>query len=107
MACTCGMQITISNFYFKIKANPLDYNYPALSEGLFHKIIAFSGSPSTPFLHNDRKPVCYGRAFAKKVLEDQLKGYGSFTDQDLLEMLKDVPSKIIGEYMTLFKDWDT
>ena len=45
-----------------------------LTQGLFQKIIAFSGSPSTPFLHNDRTPDCYGRAFAKKVLEDQIKG---------------------------------
>ena len=91
---------TVFLFHTKIKPS-------LISSGLFHKIIAFSGSPSTPFLHNDRAPVCYGRAFAKKLLEDQLKGYDSVTDEELLEMLKHVPTKIIGKNMTLFKDWDS
>ena len=41
------------------------------------------------------------------MLENQLKEHTSVNDEDLLEMLKDVPSQIIGEHMTLFKDWDT
>ena len=44
-----------------------------LSQGLFHKIIATSGSPSTPFGHLDRKPHCYGRAFARHLLRKKLK----------------------------------
>ena len=43
-----------------------------LSQGLFHKIIALSGSPSCPFLHMDRKPECYGRAFANHILKKKL-----------------------------------
>ena len=78
-----------------------------LSQGLFQKIIAFSGSPSTPFLHNDRKPDCYGRAFARRVLGNKISGKNSISDEELLEMLKEVPANIIGENMTLFKDWDT
>ena len=36
-----------------------------LSKGLFHKVIAFSGSATTPFLHNDRESAIYARTFAK------------------------------------------
>ena len=35
------------------------------SRGLFHKVIAMSGSGSTPFMHNDRTPAMYAEALAK------------------------------------------
>ena len=105
--CSLFFSLTINFFHIKYKEPALKYIVSWFFPGLFHKIIAFSGSPSTPFLHNDRKSVCYGRAFAKKVLENQLKEHTSVNDEELLEMLKDVPSQIIGEHMTLFKDWDT
>ena len=77
-----------------------------LSRGLFHKIIAASGSPSTPFLHLDRKPNCYGRAFAKHLLRKKIKQINNINDEKLLKMLKELPAKTIVESTTLFKDWD-
>ena len=35
------------------------------SRGLFHKVIAQSGSGSTPFMHKDRSPAVYAEAMAK------------------------------------------
>ena len=35
------------------------------SRGLFHKVIAMSGSGSTPFMHNDRTPAMYAEALAQ------------------------------------------
>ena len=80
-----------------------------LSQGLFHKIIALSGSPSSPFLHNDRKPTSYARAFAKHVLKKKLLNWNcmdTISDDRLLEMMKTIPAKVIGENSILFKDWD-
>ena len=76
-----------------------------LSQGLFHKIIATSGSPSTPFGHLDRKPNCYGRAFARHLLRKKLKNK-KITDEKLLKMLKEMPSKTIIRNTTVFKDFD-
>jgi len=76
-----------------------------LSRGLFHKIIAASGSPSTPFLHLDRKPQCYGRAFANHLVRKKLKKT-EINDDKLLQMLKEMTAKTIVESTTLFKDWD-
>ena len=77
-----------------------------LSRGLFHKIIASSGSPSTPFLHLDRKPNCYGRAFARHLLRKKSRQTNDVNDEKLLKMLKEVSAKTIVEGTTLFKDWD-
>ena len=80
-----------------------------LSQGLFNKIIALSGSPSSPFLHNDRKPTSYARAFAKHVLKKKLLNWNcmdTISDDRLLEMMKTIPAKVIGENSILFKDWD-
>ncbi len=38
-----------------------------VSRGLFHRVIAMSGSGSTLFMHNDRRPAIYAEAFAKKL----------------------------------------
>ena len=77
------------------------------SKGLFHKIIACSGSPSTPFLHMDRQPEKYGRIFAKNILSKKiLQNQKSVSDEMMLKMLKDVPAKTLIEGTTLFKDWD-
>jgi carboxylesterase type B len=38
-----------------------------LSRGLFHKMIAMSGSASTPFMRNDRKPSVFAEAMAKQL----------------------------------------
>ena len=76
-----------------------------LSQGLFHKIIALSGSASSPFLHNDRKPNSYARAFAKHLLKKKLinRMDDTISDDELLEMMKTIPAKTIAENSVLFK----
>ena len=32
-----------------------------LSRGLFHRLVALSGTPSSTFLHTDRRPAVYAR----------------------------------------------
>ena len=79
-----------------------------LSQGLFHKIISFSGTPSTPFLHIDRKPNCYARTFSKHLLRKKLtsKESNDISDEDLLNRMRDVSAKTITENSCFFKDWD-
>ena len=77
-----------------------------LSKGLFHKIIATSGSASTPFLHLDRQPEAYGRAFAKHILGKKICQNKSADDETMLKMLRDLSVRSIVEHTTLFKDWD-
>ena len=72
-----------------------------LSKGLFHKVVALSGSASTPFLHNDRKPALYARRFAKE--------FGLNSDapaKTLVEQLQIFSEKEIVKKTTVFKDWD-
>ena len=76
-----------------------------LSQGLFHKIMAFSGTASTPFLHQDRKPQHYGRAFAQHLVRKKNQGK-NLTDDELLKKLKELPVKTIVSHTALFKDWD-
>ena len=77
-----------------------------LSQGLFHKIIAFSGTATTPFLHQDRKPQQYGRTFAQCLIHKKNHVTKNFTDEELLKKLKEVPVKTIVSHTPLFKDWD-
>ena len=79
-----------------------------LSQGLFHKIISFSGTPSTPFLHFDRKPNCYARTFSKHLLRKKLtsKESNDISDEELLNRMRDVSAKTITENSCFFKDWD-
>ncbi|TRY70685.1 hypothetical protein TCAL_10027 [Tigriopus californicus] len=72
-----------------------------LSRGLFHKVIALSGSGSTPFLHNDRKPSIYAKAMVKALGIDP-----KLPNSDILLALQALPVKAIMEKSTLFKDWD-
>ena len=72
-----------------------------LSKGLFHKVVALSGSATTPFLHNDRESSIYARTFAKS--------FGlnvNDTAQNLVhELQKKSEAEIVKKTM-LFKDWD-
>lgn len=80
-----------------------------LSQGLFHKLIAMSGSPSTPFLHNDRKSIHYSKALANHLLKKKLAKKPPAASDDheaILTMLKQLPAKTIVEATCLFKDWD-
>ena len=69
-----------------------------LSQGLFHKIIALSGSATSSFLHNDRKPNSYARAFAKHLFKKKLinRNIDTISDEELLQMMKNIPAKTIG-----------
>lgn len=64
-------------------------------------MIVMSSSASTPFLHNDRKPSIYARAFAK-----ELGANPEDTDENILDFLRSLPAKTIVEKTILFKDWD-
>ena len=85
-----------------------------LSKGLFHKIVAMSGSPSTPFLHNDRKSKHYAEAMAKHLLRKKFSKSrskeGGIMDnnnkEDIIKALRDLPGKTVIEASILFKDWD-
>ena len=54
----------------------------------------------------DRKPNCYGRAFARHLLRKKSRQTNDVNDEKLLKMLKEVSAKTIVEGTTLFKDWD-
>ena len=73
-----------------------------LSQGLFHKVIALSGTGSTPFLHQDRKPQHYGRALAHHLITNSQ----NYTDEDLIIKLRQLPAKNLAANVALFKDWD-
>eukprot|EP00095_Tigriopus_kingsejongensis_P006873 maker-scaffold605_size125465-snap-gene-0.25 protein:Tk06873 transcript:maker-scaffold605_size125465-snap-gene-0.25-mRNA-1 annotation:"esterase fe4" len=72
-----------------------------MSRGFFHKVIALSGCASTSFLHNDRAPSVYGKAFARALGIDVAQ-----SESDILECLQKVPIKSIMDKSTVFKDWD-
>ena len=78
----------------------LHYTSP-LSRGLFHKVIALSGSATTPFMHNDRQPSMYARKLAQSFgsnIED--------SQQNLIEKLQAIPAEKLCTQTLLFKDWD-
>ena len=72
------------------------------SKGLFHKVIALSGTCSSSLLLNDRTPRTYACAVAQKL------GYkGDLSSPDLvLEFLQQQPAVDILKQSTLFLDWD-
>lgn len=71
-----------------------------LSKGLFHRMIALSGSGSSPFVQNDRRPSIYGRTFASKF------GIGfEESDEEALRKLRKLSAKSIVGQTTLFKDF--
>ena len=72
-----------------------------LSRGLFHKVIALSGSATTPFLHNDRKPSVYARSFAQSL---GLNYEDSATN--LVKELQTLRAKDLVKKCMVFKDWD-
>jgi hypothetical protein len=61
-------------------------------------VIAMSGSAGTPFLHSDRRPSVYARAFAK-----QFGAKSCDTDEEVLQLMRSVPGKSIVHKTTLFK----
>ena len=73
-----------------------------LSKGLFHKVITFSGSGSTPFLHNDRDSTIYARTFAKSFGVDIEE-----SAENILKELKKVSVTKIVKKTLLFQNWDS
>jgi len=72
-----------------------------ISKGLFHKIIALSGTCSNALLHNDRRPRTYGNALAKKL------GYeGEMKPELVLEFLQKQNAIDILKQSIMFLDWD-
>ena len=71
------------------------------SAGLFHRVVALSGTPSNPLLHLSRKPAVYARTFAKRLGCDE-----SLDDVGVLNFLQSVPAKRILKHGLAFKDWD-
>lgn len=71
------------------------------SRGLFHKVIAMSGSGSTPFMHNDRSPALYAEALAQ-----HLGAKPDSTRDEKLKHLRSMPARDIARSSLLFKNWD-
>ena len=72
-----------------------------ISGGLFHKIIALSGTSSSVLLHNDRTPKTYANALARKL------GYnGEMRPDMVLEFLQKQKAINILKGSIMFLDWD-
>ena len=73
-----------------------------VSRGLYHRVIALSGSQASAIMHNDRAPRSYALALALKL------GYsGDQTDnKSLLTFLQSLPAVDIVKASIMFKDWD-
>jgi len=72
-----------------------------VSRGLFHRMIALSGTPSSVFLHTDRRPRLYALEVAKAL------GCEDTDDLDkVLVSLQQQDAKRILAVSTLFTDWD-
>ena len=71
------------------------------SANLFHRVVALSGTPSNPLLHQSRKPAVYARAFAKR-----LGCQEGADDETVLKFLQSLTAKQILKNGLIFKDWD-
>ena len=73
-----------------------------LSRGLFHRVIALSGTMGSTFMHKDRSPRCYAVALASRL------GYsGDKKDErSLLSFLQRQSASAIVRAATMFLDWD-
>ena len=71
------------------------------SAGLFHRVVALSGTPNNLLLNQSRQPRVYARAFAEKL--------GCEKDAEaeaVVEYLQGIkPSKLLKEF-SMFLDWD-
>ena len=73
-----------------------------LSSGLFHRVIALSGTFSNTLLHNDRRPRNYALSLATRL------GYTSDQshNQDILKFLQKQKAVDIVKASIMFLDWD-
>jgi len=72
-----------------------------ISRGLFHKLIALSGTSSSVLLHNSRTPRTYAYALA-----EQLGYTGDKQPQHVLEFLQKQKAIDILKKSIMFLDWD-
>ena len=72
------------------------------SDGLFHRVIALSGTMTNVLMHNDRRPRTYALALSLKL------GYcGDREDSDkMLTFLQTRSALEIIKASVMFKDWD-
>ena len=71
------------------------------SKGLFHRVIALSGTPSNLLLHNDRKPAVYARSFAS-----QFGCPEDASSEEVLMCLQSQDAEDIVKKTSLMLDWD-
>ena len=70
------------------------------SSGLFHRVIALSGTPSTVFLRPNRRPVQYALALAERL------GCQDKDPDRILDYLQTLSVDRIMKHCTMFMDWD-
>ena len=70
------------------------------SSGLFHKVVALSGTPSTVFIKPNRAPKLYAMALAKKL------GCEPEDPDSVLKFLQQQPLSRIMKHCMMFMDWD-
>ena len=71
------------------------------SAGLFHRVIALSGTPTNPLLHLSRQPAVYARALAHR-----LGCAKDAQDESVVEFLQRVKLSEVMSQALMFKDWD-
>ena len=73
-----------------------------MSKGLFHRVLALSGSQASSIMHNDRSPRCYALSLATKL------GYSEDLNDNfsLLTFLQSQPAVKIIKASMMFMDWD-
>ena len=71
------------------------------SKGLFHRVIALSGTPSNLLLHNDRKPAVYARTLAS-----QFGCPEDASSEEVLLCLQSQDAEDIVKKTSLMLDWD-
>ena len=71
------------------------------SAGLFHRVVALSGTPNNPLLSQSRKPAVYAKALATRLGCD-----GNADNQTILKFLQGVKATKISSNALMFMDWD-
>ena len=71
------------------------------SAGLFHRVVALSGTPSNPLLSLSRKPAVYAKALAARLGCDE-----NADNQTILKFLQGVKATKILSNALMFMDWD-
>ena len=71
------------------------------SAGLFHRVVALSGTPSNPLLSQSRKPAVYAKALAARLGCDE-----NADNQTILKFLQGVKATKILSNALMFMDWD-